>query len=138
MAQLCQAEDLRVDFQAMSRVDAPDTALLLLTGATALGLFTLRRVYPLACYVVEEVLPVAGDNALLELAALFGKVGIFVAQSKLHQLVLVMQGETGREVDQAMRVAGDEVHWSVLQTQRIKEFLDWLPPLARRSHIANV
>ena len=70
---------LRVDLETVTRPHIPYTSLLLFARAVAGKLPAGRCVHPLTSGKVEEVLPVAGNYALLQLAALLGQVRVLTA-----------------------------------------------------------
>src|SRR5205823_8110902 len=137
--ELGELKHLCVNLQSMTCPHIPDTPLLLFTLPVAHKLSTGRRMHPLPGRKVQEILPVARNYPLLQLAALVGQVRILTAQCKLRQLVLAIEQGARHEIEQAMRIAGDEVDRSLMQAKcRIKQLFKGCPPFARGPHKADV
>src|SRR5439155_25584459 len=81
---------LRVNLQAVTCPHVPDTVLLFFAAPVAGKLPASRGAYPFTSREVQEILPVARNRALLQLAALIGKVEVLAAQSKLCQFILAI------------------------------------------------
>src|SRR5439155_16686644 len=110
-----------------TRPHIPYTSLLLFARAVAGKLPAGRCVHPLTSGKVEEVLPVAGNYALLQLAALLGQVRVLTAQRELRQFILAIEHGARHEIEQAMRIAGDKVDRPLLHAKSIKQLFDWRP-----------
>src|SRR5581483_2826247 len=83
LVQFSQLENLGIDLQAVTRPYAPDAALLLLAGTIDQEIAALRGMAPFASDKVEEVLPIARHQSLLELATFIGKIRIMPMQRKI-------------------------------------------------------
>ena len=137
--QLGEFKQLRVNLQAVTCPHVPDAALLLLARPVTGKLLARRCAYPLTGREVQEILPVAGNYTLLQLAALFGQVRVLTAQGKLRQLILAIQEGARHEIEQAMRITGDEVDRPLVQAKSIiKQLFNRRPPLARGAHKADM
>src|SRR5215471_5992783 len=113
----------------------PDAARLLDAYPVARKLSPCLCTYPFARRKVEEVLPVARHYSLLQFAALLGQVRIFTTQCKFRQLCLARKQAARHEIDQAVRVAGNEIDRPLLQPKRIQQLLYRCPPLSCSAYI---
>ena len=91
----------------------------------------------LACAVVQPVLPRRAAVTGLELAAFGVEIAIAPADP-VDDLAFDPAGNSGQDVDQAVRVGGDEIDGGVASVEVVHRGRDWHPPAAGVACVAEV
>ena len=137
--QTVENDDLRRHVKAGLAGKEKDAALLFLPRPMRPPLPRLRGLRVVgAGGVIQKVVPVAARLTLTEFAQLGHQFEVVAALRILHDLLLMAPGRAAQQVDDAVRVAGDEIHRSLLDPLPVHQIFDRLPPATGRLDIADL